>query len=409
MSSRHDAAPVMSPLLTTTFKIAAVLALTAGLLVIWRFMTGLGPNTAMSDTQPWGVWKLFNVIVLTAIASGGYAIALLVYVLNKGKYHSLVRHALLTSAVGYTTALFALGTDVGAPWNFWKVIAWSWAWNPDSVLLEVALCITAYLLVLWAEMSPAFLEQWGATRQDLLGRASRRLLPMVDRILIWIIGLGIVLPTMHQSSLGTLYILAGIKVHPFWQTAWLPLFFLLSCWIMGYAAVILTYIISSTRYGRATDDKTLLSLGRVVAVIIVAFMALRVADLAYRGQFERLFSGDPHAWLVLAEFLLLGIPALALRRMRRPRLRALYNSGLLIVSGGILYRMSAVWLGYHPLSGGVYFPSLVEIVVTLGFIAMQVLAYLVIVKKFPILDARTRKTRKKIGTALGGGLPQTQK
>lgn len=406
MSSRHEAAPIMTPVLTTTFKTAAVIALAAGLVVAYRFMNGLGPVTAMTDTQPWGVWKLFNVIALTAVASGGYAIALLVYVLNRGQYHSLVRHALLTSAVGYTTAIFALGTDVGAPWNFWKVFAWSWAWNKDSVLLEVALCITMYLLVLWSEMSPAFLERW-ADRRDRLGAFARAVLPRLDRMLIWIIGLGIVLPTMHQSSLGTLYILAGQKVHPFWQTPWLPLFFLLSCWVLGYAAVILTYIMTSYRYNRASDDDKLLALGRVISWIIVAFLAARLADLAWRGQLGRILAGDGHAWLLLAEFVLLGVPAVWLQRMRRPQLGAIYRTGVMIVLGGLIYRVGAVWVGYHPLGGGVYFPSLLELLVTLGFIAMQVLAYLVIVKKFPILDARTRRSAAR-ETQIPGRRPQAQ-
>ena len=392
MSSHHSATPVRGPILTTTFKIGSVLALAAGLLVIWRFSVGLGPATAMTDDQPWGIWKLFNVIVLTAVASGGYAIALLVYVLNKGKYHSLVRHALLTSAVGYSAAMLALGTDVGTPWNFWKVPTWSWAWNADSVLLEVALCITAYILVLWAEMSPAFLEHWAQTRTDRLGNLARRIKPHVDAGLIWVIGLGIVLPTMHQSSLGTLYILAGYKVHPYWQTPWLPLFFLLSCWIMGYAAVIITYIVSSTHYRRQTQNRTLLSLGRVISWVIVAFLVLRVADLAHRGQFARILSGDQNNWLLLMEFALLAVPAVGLHRLREARLGQLFRLGVLIITGAMLYRMSVVWLGFHPLGGGTYFPSLIEMVVALGFMAMQVLAYLVIVKKFPILDARTRKS-----------------
>jgi len=391
MSSKPSATPIGGPILTTTFKVAAVLALAAGLLIMWRFSVGLGPATAMNDLMPWGVWKLFNVIVLTSVASGGYAIALLVYVLNKGKYHSLVRHALLTSAVGYTAAILALGIDVGAPWNFWKVPLWTWAWNTDSVLLEVALCISAYILVLWAEISPAFLEHW-SSRQDRLGALASRILPHVDRSLIWIIGLGILLPTMHQSSLGSLYILAGYKVHSFWQTPWLPLFFLLSCWIMGYAAVIITYIVSSHRYRRETENATLLSLGRVISWVIFVFVTLRIADLTYRGQWSLVLSGDYHNLLLLAEFSLLIIPAVMLRRIRLDQLGALYRSGLMIIVGAALYRMCVVWLGFHPLGGAVYFPSLPELAVTLGFIAMQIMGYLVIVKKFPILDARTKRS-----------------
>ena len=385
MSSHHNAAPVKAPLITTTFMIAAALTVVTGALILWRFASGLGPATAMTDVQPWGVWKLFNVIVLTAIGSGGYAVALLVYVLNHGHYHALVRHALLTSAVSYTVAILALGIDVGAPWNFWKVVFWSWHWNVDSVLLEVAICISAYVPVLWAEMSPAFLERW-SERDDRLGRFSRRALPLMDKALIWIIGLGIVLPTMHQSSLGSLYLLAGAKVHPFWQTAWLPLFFLLSCWIMGYAAIITSYIVTSTAYCKRTDARMLRSLGKVASWVIFAFLIGRIIDLAYRGQMSRVFSGDYHALYLAAEFLLLVIPAVWLLRAREARLSMLFRSGMMIVLGAVMYRMSAVWLGFHPMAGGTYFPSIPELIITVGFIAMQVLGYLLVIKKFPILE-----------------------
>jgi Ni/Fe-hydrogenase subunit HybB-like protein len=400
MSSHKDATPIGGPILTTTFKIAAVLAITAGLIILWRFSVGLGPTTGMTDDQPWGIWKLFNVIVLTSVASGGYAIALLVYILNRGRYHSLVRHALLTSAVGYTAAILALGIDVGAPWNFWKVPAWTWAWNTDSVLLEVALCITAYILVLWAEMSPAFLEQWSRERRDRWGRLAGRILPHVDRSLIWIIALGIVLPTMHQSSLGSLYILAGPKVHPYWQTPWLPLFFLLSCWIMGYASVIITYIVSSTRYRRETETETLMSLGRIISWVIVAFVVGRAADLLYRGQLDRILAGDGYNWILLAEFSLLIVPVALLRRMRAGRLGGLYQTALMIILGAALYRIAVVWVGFRPIGGAIYFPTLPELAVALGFIALQIMGYLVIVKKFPILDARTRRAP---GAAPAGG------
>ncbi|MBD3222086.1 Ni/Fe-hydrogenase cytochrome b subunit [bacterium] len=385
MAHHGNAAPVKAPLITTSFMIAAVLVIVTGALILWRFAAGLGPATAMTDVQPWGVWKLFNVIVLTAIGSGGYAVALLVYVLNRGHYHSLVRHALLTSAVGYTVAIFALGIDVGAPWNFWKVVLWSWHWNADSVLLEVAICISAYVPVLWAEMSPAFLERW-KDRDDRLGRFSRWALPVVDKALIWIIGLGIVLPTMHQSSLGSLYLLAGTKVHPYWQTAWLPLFFLLSCWIMGYAAVITSYIVTTSRFCRRTDARMLQSLGKVASWVIFFFLAARLADLAYRGQLAGFLTDDYHNWYVLGEFALLLIPAIWLQIARKAPLSTLFRSGMMIVLGAVTYRMGAVWLGYHPMDGSTYFPSVPELIITIGFIAMQVLVYLLVIKNFPILS-----------------------
>ena len=391
MSAHQPVTRVKGPLFTTAFIIAAILVVITIGLIIWRFASGLGPATAMTDVQPWGVWKLFNVIVLTAIGSGGYAVALLVYVLNRGQYHGLVRHALLTSAVSYTTAILALGIDVGAPWNFWKVMLWSWHWNGDSVLLEVAICVSAYVPVLWAEMSPVFLERW-SRRTDKLGSFSRTALPIVDKMLIWIIGLGILLPTMHQSSLGSLYLLAGTKVHPYWQTPWLPLFFLLSCWIMGYAAVITSYIVTSALYVRRRDTDNLLKLGKVVSWVIFFFVAARAADLLNRGQLATIMSGDYHNWYLLMEAILLLGPAIWLQFMRNEDRAAIFRDGMLIVFGAMSYRMSVVWLGFHPLDGSTYWPSIPELTITLGFIAMQVVTYLFIIKNFPILEHRRPQT-----------------
>jgi Ni/Fe-hydrogenase subunit HybB-like protein len=374
--------------MTTTFKINAVLAVASLILIGWRFYVGLGPSTGMTDTQPWGIWKLFNVVVLTALASGGYAIALLVYVLNRGHYHSLVRHALLTSAVGYTMAILALGIDVGSPWNFWKVLVQSWNWNSNSVLLEVAICISVYVPVLWAELSPAFMERW-KDRTDVLGTVSRKMLPHMEHILIWVIGLGIVLPTMHQSSLGTMYVLAGDKVHPYWQTGWLPLFYLLSCWIMGYAAVITTYIFISKSFSRKTENKTMLSLAHVMSYVIAAFLVARVADLAWRGQLGNLLGNDYHNWFIYAEFGLLVVASIWLHTLKGPRLGGIFRSGMLVMVGGMLYRCGVVWLGYRPLAGGMYWPSMPELMVTIGFIAMQICVYLYVIKTVPILDAST--------------------
>lgn len=388
MRDHDEAAPVGGRLFTNNFRFLAAFAALAGALIVWRFAFGLGSVTAMTDTFPWGIWKLFNVIVLTAVASGGYAMAMLVYVLNRGQYHSMVRHALLTSAVGYSVAIAALGIDVGAPWNFWKVPTFTWAWNVDSVLLEVALCISAYLVVLWVEMSPAFMEKWAVSDPGWLGRFARRATPVMDKAIVWLIALGIVLPSMHQSSLGSLYLLAKFKVHSFWMTPWLPLMFLLSCWIMGYAAVVLTYILSTTRYRRPSETQMLASLSRIIAWVIVAFLVLRTADLVARDQIAVILSGDSHTWLLAAEFAtMIGSLFVLLRPSRRTHAGTLMRAAMAILTVGALYRLNVVWFGYQPGDGTVYFPATPELLITLGFVALQVMVYVAVVKRFPILPA----------------------
>src|SRR5512143_2662625 len=174
----------------------------AGGLILWRAVAGLGATTAMNDGYPWGLWIAFDVVTGTALGCGGYAIALLVYILNQGRYHALMRPALLTSALGYSIAGFSVLLDLGRPWLTWKIPVFVLDWSGDSVLLEVALCIMAYSMVLWIELSPAFLERAAVSDSARLRRLGNSLLPLVRKSLLWITALGILLPTMHQSSLG---------------------------------------------------------------------------------------------------------------------------------------------------------------------------------------------------------------
>lgn len=410
MSHTAEARPVGGPIWTRNFRILASIALIAGALILYRFMVGLGPVTDMTDGYPWGIWKLFNVIVLTSLASGGYAMALLVYVMNKGHYHPLVRHALLTSAVGYTMGVLALGIDVGRPWNFGKVLTYHWAWNIDSVLLEVALCITAYILVLWIELAPAFLERIGKDHQGRLGRVARSIAPRLDVVFVWVIGLGILLPTMHQSSLGSLFLLAGHKVHPFWQTPMLPLLFLLSCWIMGYAAVILTYILTNAKYRRQIEMPLLASLSRVVSWVILAFIVVRIGDLLYRGMLPEVLQGGSASWLLLLELSLFVWPLVLTRHQaQNPTRGALLRVAMVILVAGSMYRLDSTWIQYSPGDGWVYFPSTPELLITFGLIAVQVMLYSVIVKRFPILETTPLpRPSKKASLSGAGAVPQTE-
>src|SRR6476661_8187367 len=199
--------PVGGSLLSPGLLVLGALTALAGLLIVWRFAAGLGATTALNDGYPWGLWIAVAVATGTALACGGYATALLVYIRNKGKYHPLVRPALVTSAFGYSIAGFSVLLDVGRPYLIWKIPLFFWSWNLDSVLLEVALCIMAYTFVLWLELSPAFLEAAASSRQPAWRALGEKWLPVARRSLLWLIALGMLLPTMHQSSLGSLLLL----------------------------------------------------------------------------------------------------------------------------------------------------------------------------------------------------------
>ena len=383
--------PIGGALVTKPLKILLGLFGAGAVLILYRFATGLGRVTAMNDGYPWGLWIAFDVVTGTALACGGYAVALLVYVMNKGKYHPLVRPAVLTSALGYTLAGFGVALDIGRWWNIWRVPLFFWRWNFDSVLLEVALCITSYMFVLWIELSPALLERAEQASVPWLKRAAARTRPVVEKALLWIIALGILLPTMHQSSLGALMLIAGPRLHPLWNTGWLPLLFLMSCIAMGYAAVVFETVLASWLFKTVPERGMLASLSQAMVPLGTGYVLLRLIDLAGRGQLPALFAFDFYSVMVLLEFALFMLAiGLLLRDADRQRLGNMFRAAMVFMLAGSLYRFDTYLVAFRPGAHWSYFPSVTEIFITVGLIAGELIAYILIVKLFPILTLEKR-------------------
>src|SRR5512134_210920 len=378
--------PVGGTILTGTFLVASAIFVVGLAVIAWRFVSGLGPTTALNDLYPWGIWIAYDVVSGTALACGGYAVALLCYVLNKGKYHPLIRPAVLTSAPGYSLAGASIVIDVGRYWNIWKVPL-IWNWNRNSILLEVAMCIMAYVFVLWIELLPAFVERWEEeSRLPWLRKLSLRIHPWLNRILIPLLALGILLPTMHQSSLGSLMLIAMDKLHKLWHTPMLPLLFLTSCIVMGYAAVVFESALANAVFKRARETKILASLSLVMVGVLFVFLGVRIADLVLRGRLGLIFRFDVFSFYFFLETALFLVPAVLLlnRRYRfNPGVELL--CAMMMMAAGLLYRFDVYLVGFRPAPGWGYFPSIPEMFVTFGLVAFEVMAYLIVVKMFPIL------------------------
>ena len=388
--SEHKATPVGGPLLTrTTGTLLAIFLVGLGF-AVWRFSVGLGAATNLSDGYPWGIWIAFDVVTGTALACGGYAIALLVYIFNRGKYHALVRPALLTSALGYSVAAVGIIIDVGRPWFIWRIPISFSKWNLDSALLEVALCVMTYMIVLWIELSPAFLEKWQDSANTGMANFSRGLSKFMDKALVWFIAAGMVLPTMHQSSLGSVIMLAGPRLHKLWHTPWLPFLFLVSCIAMGYAVVVMESTLSSRAFGRRREDRMLASLSTVIAVVLLVFVAVRLGDLVLRGRTGLLFGSGGLSVMFWIEIALFLVPALMLLAKRKDiGIGTMFRAALMIVLGGALYRFDAYLVAFNPGPGWSYFPNFSEIIITLGLVSLEILVFIVLVKSFPILSGTT--------------------
>jgi len=399
MSAHAQAEAIGGRIVTKPFRFFAFFLLIGGLLILIRLAAGLGQVTAMNDGYPWGLWIAFDVVTGTALACGGYAVALLVYVMNNGKYHPMVRPAVLTSALGYTLAGMGVGLDVGRWWTIWRVPIFFWHWNLNSVLLEVALCIMSYMFVLWIELSPAFLEKARRAGPPKVRALAGRLLPTVNKALLWVIALGILLPTMHQSSLGSLMLIAGPRLHPLWNTGWLPLLFLLSCIGMGYAAVVFEGALSAWMFKREPEREMLAGLGKAIIPLIAAYLALRIVDLGVRGQIGALFGFDLYSVMTLLEFVLFIAAIVMLASdARRRRLSTLFRAAMLLMLAGSLYRFDTYLVAFRPGAQWSYFPSVTEMLITFGLVSGEILVYIVIVKLFPIITMERHSWRESPST-----------
>jgi Ni/Fe-hydrogenase subunit HybB-like protein len=377
MSAQHHAvpAPVGGPLLNKVTFIAGVLVALMAAILVYRFIFGLGAVTDLSDGYPWGIWIVVDVMIGSALACGGFSVAMLVYIFNRGEYHPLVRPALLASLLGYTLAGAGVIFDLGRWWNVWNMY-WPGSVNLNSVMFEVAICITAYVVVMWIEFSPVVLEKFGL--KDLKKK--------LNRFLFLIVALGTLLPMMHQSSLGTLWVVLGPQVHPLWQTPMVPLLFLLTAIIMGYAVVLFESCIASSAYRRSIEVNLLNPMAKIMLGVVAAYVAVRLGDVIVRGELGRAFHFGLEGlmfWIEMAcfvaPFLIIGTEA----QRRNPA--RLFVAGILLILGGSFLRINGFLIGYDTGAGFRYFPALPEILVTMGMFATEVLIYILVTRRFPVL------------------------
>ncbi len=377
MANNNHAAPAPvggSLVNAVTLTCFVLIALMAAILMV-RFLFGLGAVTGINDGYPWGIWVVVDVVIGSAFACGGFSVAMLVYIFNKGEYHPLVRPALLASLFGYTLAAAGVIFDLGRWWNVWNMF-WPGSINPNSVMFEVAVCITLYVIVMWIEFSPTFLEQMGKDE------ARRK----VGRVMFFVIALGTVLPMMHQSSLGTLLVVMGVQIHPLWQTPVLPLLYLLTAVTMGYAVVLFESCLTSSAYRRKLETHMLTPLAKVMLGFLAVFLVVRVGDLVVRGALGKAFVPSVEAlmfWLEMACFIAPLVLIGAESNRRNPA--RLFLAGVLLMLGGSLMRLNGYLIGYETGDGFSYFPTLAEVLVTAGMFAVEVLGYIIITRRFPVL------------------------
>ena len=349
--------------------------------MVQRFTHGMGSVSNLNGGFAWGIWVVYDVVIGTAFACGGYALAFTVYVFNKGKYHPLVRPAILTSLLGYALGGFGAFFDMGRYWQFYNIFL-PWNWNFNSIMLEVGLCVAIYILVLVVEFAPAWFENIGANAWK----------NRLNKVLFLFIALGLLLPSMHQSSLGSLLISMGHKVHPLWQTwHFQPLLALITALTMGFSIVIFEASFTTLTTRGPSETPLLSGLSKAIVGLLLGFLGIRLVLLFAQGNLGELFSFSFPVLLYLIENALFVIPVIILLSpVNRRDGGKLLLAAVSMLAAGSLYRFNAFLFTFDPGPGYNYFPSVPEIMVTLGVISFEVMAFMILVKLLPVLPSHER-------------------
>lgn len=386
--------PVKHKYFTPWVTVLSVIALLGLTFLAIRYIFGLGAVTNLNQFFPWGIWIGLDVAAGVALAAGGFTTAALGHIWHREKYEVLVRPALLTALLGYTFVALSVTTDIGRWYYVWHPLIYR---NGNSVLFEVGICVMFYLGVLYIEFIPIVTERF-IGKVNLPGLLSifnkilDKILRILDRTLnkfmfIFIIA-GVVLSCLHQSSIGTLMVIAGEKMHPLWQTPVLPLLFLLSAFAVGFPMVIMESLSASKSFGMKPEKEVLTSLSRFVAPFLGIYLAFKIGDMFIRESFVYLTELNLVSVMFTIEILLIAIP---LRMFLSPSVRqstaGLYTASMLVIFGVVTNRFNNFVIAYNPpYTDSSYFPSIGEISVTLGFAALEILAYRAFVMIFPIIS-----------------------
>jgi Ni/Fe-hydrogenase subunit HybB-like protein len=276
-------------------------------------------------------------------------------------------------------------------------------WNGNSALFEVGICVMLYVTVLYIEFLPVVTERFIGKVNfkgflSFLTKPLEKLLRILDKglsktIFIFII-LGVVLSTLHQSSLGTLMVIAGEKMHPLWQTPVLPLLFLFSAISVGFPMVILESMAASKSFGLKPEMEVLKPLGYSIAPLLGIYLAFKIGDMFIRETFVYLYELNTASIMFTIEVVVgIIIPLrmfLSKKVLQSPSL--LFTASALVIFGVLLNRINNFVVAYTPpYSFGSYFPSIGEISVTVGFVAILVLLYRIIVLNFPVISLPDKK------------------
>ena len=362
---------------------------------IMRLVFGLGAASNLSDAYPWGLWKGFGVVAFIALAAGGFVLTGIIHVFHLERYHAVLRPAVLTSFLGYSSAAAILTFDIGISWRIWHPIFF---WQVDSPLFEVAWCVMLYLTVLLLEFSPIVMEYF----PGLAG-----IVRFLKKFSLPLVILGVMISCLHQSTLGTIFLITPLQLHPLWYSSLLPVLFIISAAGLGITVVAAELLIIPYLYGRKPNLAVVSGLARVAAVVLGVYFLLRVGELFVRGVLPGvLLEGSWESVTFMIEMIVgILLPAVLLSfRGIRDKPSGLIGCALLIIPAVVFHRIAVSGLAMMGAVGGGYFPAWSEFILMGGIMAAAGLAYFFAVEKLDILDQKSidkeipaEKTRPSFG------------
>lgn len=377
-----DTATVQPRPWMTPFNVVTGIIILIGIVITFlRFTTGLGPVTHLSDDNPWGVWIGFDLLVGVALAAGGYVTSAAVYIFGLKKYHSAVRPAVLTGFLGYALVVFALHYDVGRPWRLpYPFLVQQ---GTTSLLFEVAACVALYLSVLFLEFVPAALEWLGL----------KKIRQLIVKLTLLLTVFGVVLSTLHQSSLGALFLIAPSKLHPLWYSSYLPVYFFISSIVAGLSMVIFESTLSHRYFGDKMDQTHLdenpavtLGFGKAAALVLAGYFMIKVMGIAAGNHWHLL--GTPYGHWYLVE--LIGFVALPCFfyavGVRNKDIKMIKWTSAWAVLGIVVNRLnvSLIAFNWQLPADQKYFPHWMEIGISIFIVTVGIVVFKFIVTRMPI-------------------------
>ncbi len=352
------------------------LVLIGVVVALYRFAFGIGAISGLNNSYPWGFWISFDLLCGVALGAGAFTMAAAVYIFKLERFRPLLRPSILTGFLGYVLVIIALLVDLGRPERIWHMMVFQ---NGHSVLFEIGLCVMLYTTVLALEFAPVVLEKphW------------QKPIRILHKITMPLVILGVVLSTLHQSSLGSLYLIMPQKVHPLWWSPLLPLFFFASAVSVGMAMVIFESQLSCKAFGHGIETDVLSSVAKGIPYALGVYLALKAIELAVTGELGLLFTSGWYSVLYWAEITVGAIIPIVMftRRAVRENPKGLLIGAAFVIVGLMFNRFNVSLFALEHQGGQVYVPSWMELAVSFGIISGGVLLFAFVARFFPLFES----------------------